>query len=105
MSFSTDREALDALAALIFTQGYASDVLFEDGEVIARNLVSPSALFEAASSTGDPVKITLRRNDTLHGVFLVLLQDDPDCLIVDHSSNGLCQSIFDAWFASAEAAT
>lgn len=105
MSFSTDREALDCLSALIFGHRYICDVVFEDGEVIAAGLDTAAAVFEAASATGDPVRLTLRKpgDSRRAGVFLVLLQDDPSCLVVDHSTNPVCEAIFDLWFARCEA--
>lgn len=101
--FLTDQAALDALSAIIFASGFSLDVTFEDGEVIARNLVSPSAVYEAASCTGDPVLLVVRRDGMKDGVFVVLLQDDPDCLVVDHSDNVVCNHLFNRWFALAEA--
>jgi hypothetical protein len=104
MSFSSDRASLDALCGAIFHHRLTVDVQFEDGEVIASVLTDAAAVFEAASATSDPVLLVLRREGLKDGVFLVLLQDDPDCLVVDHSTNILCQSIFDVWFARAEEA-
>lgn len=104
MSFSSDRASLDFLCVLIFEQGFSIDVVFEDGESIATGCTTRAAVFEAASATSDPVKLKLRRGGPLFGVFLVLLQDDPECLIVDHTDNDVCNSIFNLWCARAEAA-
>lgn len=105
MSFSTDREALDRLSSFIFDHGFVIDVVFEDGEVIESGLSTCAAVFQAASATADPVHLVLRKVSAAgrYGVFLILMQDDPSCLIVDHSSTDLCQSIFDRWSARAEA--
>lgn len=101
--FATDKASLDALCAAIFHHRLTVDVLFEDGEAIARSCTSAAAVFEAASATSDPVLLVLRRDGVKDGVFQVLLQDDPDCLVVDHSDNILCNAIFDAWFVGAGA--
>lgn len=104
MSFSSDAKALDALVSNILAHGVTVDVHFQDGDAIAKSLISPTAIHEAVTCTSDPVRLVLRREALRCGSFLVLLQDDPDCLVVDHSANLLCQSIFDAWFKLAEAA-
>lgn len=97
MPYATDRDSLDALCFAIFHHGLTVDVQFEDGEVIAPRLSSSTAVFEAASATSDPVLLVLRRDGVKDGVILVLLQDDPECLVVDHSDNILCNAICDAW--------
>lgn len=104
MSYSSDRASLDALCASIFSDGLSVDVVFEDGEAIALTCTTSAAVYDAASATSDPVKLKLRRVGPLVGVFVVLLQDDPDCLVVDHSDNELCNSIFNRWFVGAEGA-
>lgn len=101
--FATDRASLDALSSRIFNQQHSIDVAFEDGEVIASGLTTCAAVFEAVSATSDPVLLRLRRDGATYGVFCVLLQDDPDCLVVDHSDNLLCNHIFDEWFDLADA--
>lgn len=104
MSFASDRASLDALCGAIFYHRLTVDVLFTDGEVIASRLTDAAAVFDAASATSDDVLLVLRREGLKDGVFHVLLQDDPDCLVVDHSANILCQSIFDVWSARSEEA-
>lgn len=103
MSFPSDAHALEVLGTLIVSHGLVIDVAFQDGEVIASNLISVSAVHEAVTCTDDPVRLVLRREQARCGWFLVLLQDDPDCLIVDHSDNLICNAIFDAWFQLCEA--
>lgn len=103
MSFSSDRAALDALCAAMFKHGLTLDVCFQDAEVIAEGLTDAAAVFEAASATSDPVVLWLHEGVYRRGWFLLLMQDDPDCLVVDHSANKFCQSIFDEWFSVAEA--
>lgn len=103
MSFSSDRAALDCLCDLAFEQGFAIDVTFEEGEIIASSCTTRAAVFEAVSATADPVKLKLRRCGPLFGVFLVLLQDDPECLVADHSDNDVCNAIAALWSARAEA--
>lgn len=104
MSFASDRASLDALCGAIFRHHLTVDVMFDDGEVIERGLTTADAVYEAASATSDSVLLILRRNGLKDGVFAVLLQDDPACLVVDHSDNILCHAIFDVWFARAEEA-
>lgn len=103
--FCSDRASLDCLSGAIFHHGLTVDVMFDDGEVIERGLTSAAAVYEAASATSDPVLLILRRDGSKDGIFEVLLQDDPACLVVDHSDNILCRAIFEVWFAAAEASS
>lgn len=102
MSFSSDRASLDFLCERFFAEGCLVTVGFTDGEVIARDCSDAASVFDAASSTGDVVVLSLRRAGALCGLFTVLLQDDPDCLVVDHSATALCEAAFEAWFSAAD---
>lgn len=103
MSFSSDRASLAALVKLIVKAGYTVTVT-SDGDVLGRDLTSAASVHAAASATADPVRLWLGRDDRPHGSFIVLLQDDPDCLVVDHTGNEVCHAIFEAWSALADSA-
>lgn len=106
MSFSSDREAVYCLSSLILARDFTVDVCFEDGEVIASDLTCLAKIFEAVTATSDPVHVVLRAKNSARsprGLFVVLAQDDPDCLVVDHSSYAHVLAIMNQWSAVADA--
>lgn len=103
MSFASDSAALSALVSAIKDRGYYVSVFSEGDRLLAASRSFLSISVAVQSVTDDCVLLLIAEDGKRAGFFRVLLQDDPDCLIVDHSDNALCNEIFDQWFAIAEA--
>lgn len=99
MSFASDAAALDALVASILKRGLWVDVVSE-GDTILAGSKSAVSIMTAVHAVDGPVSLTLRGPQTRRvGRFDLLLQDDPDCLIVDYPVNAVTETIWREWAA------
>lgn len=97
MSFSSDRSALDALCAAILKRGLWVNVVSE-GDIILAGSKSAASIISAVEAVDGPVSLTLLGAGTRRvGRFLLLMQDDPDCLIVDYPVNEVTETIWREW--------
>lgn len=97
MSFSSDTAALDALCAVILKRGLWVNVVSE-GDIILAGSKSAVSIMAAVQAVDGPVSLTLLAAGTRRvGRFLLLLQDDPDCLIVDYPVNEVTETIWREW--------
>lgn len=100
MSFSSDTAALDALCASILKRGLWVNVVSE-GDIILAGSKSAAAIKAAVEAVDGPVSLTLLGAQTRRmGRFSILLQEDPDCLIVDYSVNVVTETIWREWAAT-----
>lgn len=102
MSFRSDAASLSALASAILGRGYSIKVMSE-GDLLCQPTRSFLTVSVAVHSvTEDCLLLVINGDGKRSGWFRVLMQDDPDCLVVDHSDNVLCNLIFDEWSALGE---
>lgn len=96
MSFVSDDAALSALCDVILKRGFAVSVLSE-GEAILDGSRSAVSIMTAVNAVSDDCVLVLHAMGRRAGWFLVLLQDDPDCLIVDYPVNPDTETIWREW--------
>lgn len=98
MSFHSDKSALEALCAAIFKRGFVIDVVAGD-LVLGRSFSTAPPVVWAVGDVSEPVRLVIRSQASGRraGAFLVLCQDDPDCLIVDHTLNDTMSDIWADW--------
>lgn len=97
MSYLSDRDAVVALCELSFKQDCVISVGLTDGSLVLGGSVDSTAIFDAVSGIDDVILLTLRRHGDVVGKFSLLLQGDPDCVVVDHSAGPFCSAIFYRW--------
>lgn len=97
MSYVSDDAALSSLCALIFKRDLSVTVLSEGDRlcVPSRDYLT---VREAVCSVSDDVMLLMVGvSGRRVGWFRVLLQDDPDCLIVDYGVNAVTEVIWRHW--------
>lgn len=97
MSFTSDAAALKALCIVIFDRGHSITVMSEGDRLCAVTRSLQSVSDAVCSVSDDCMLLVVDDLGARLGWFRVLQQDDPDCLIVDHSDNVLCNSIWSEW--------
>lgn len=103
MAFKSDAAALSALCTLIFRRKYAISVMSGGDRLCAPTSTFLTVSVACHATTDDCILLIIDGSGKRCGYFRILMQDDPDCLIVDFGENVLTNSIFDEWFALAEA--
>lgn len=97
MSYKSDAASLSALCNAILDRKYQITVLSEGDRLCQPTKSFLTVSVAVHSVTDDCVLLLIDATGKRCGFFRVLLQDDPDCLIVDHSDNVLCNAIYSDW--------
>lgn len=97
MSFRSDAAALSALVTAILERGYCIKVMSE-GDALCQPSRSFLTISVAVHSVTDDCFLLLINGEGKRaGWFRILLQDDPDCLVVDYGQNAVTDAIWDQW--------
>lgn len=97
MSYVSDDASLSSLCAEIFKRDFSITVLSE-GDRLCPPSRDYLTVREAVCSVGDDVMLLMvDETGRRVGWFRVLLQDDPDCLIVDYGQNARTDAIWAEW--------
>lgn len=102
MSFPSDSAAIEALCTSIFSRDY-SIVVRSEGDRLCPLTRSVATVVAAVLSVSDDcTMICIDRDGRRVGYFVVLAQDDPDCLIVDYGVNAFTEAVWAEWSAAGE---